>query len=113
MTVGEQGVTARPVSRGATRVAGVRSLFPLGAVVAPWLLSRVISVTVLLMAMDAPQLGSRFTQLAIKWDGSYYMVIARHGYGPVDVVFPRWPFFPGLPALIRVLGELGRVDEQV
>ncbi len=25
-------------------------------------------------------------------------------------MFPRWPFFPGLPALIRVLGELGRDD---
>ena len=93
-----------------TRLAGVRSLFPLGAVVLPWLLSRLISVPVLLAAMDAPQLGSRFTQLAIKWDGSYYIEIARNGYGPVDVVFPRWPFFPGLPALIRVLGELGRDD---
>jgi len=72
-----------------TRLARVRSLFPLGAVVLPWILSRLVSVPVLLAAMDAPQLGSRFTQLAIKWDGSYYVEIARNGYGPVDVVFPR------------------------
>jgi hypothetical protein len=110
VTVGEQDVTTRAAPRGAARVARARSLFPFGAVVLPWFLSRVISVTVLLAAMDSPQLGSRFTQLAIKWDGSYYVAIARNGYGPVDVVFPRWPFFPGLPALIRVLGELGRDD---
>jgi hypothetical protein len=73
-------------------------------------LSRVVAVSVLLVAMNDPLGGSRLTQLAVRWDGSFYLAIARTGYGPVDVPFPRWPFFPGLPAVIRVLGELGRDD---
>jgi hypothetical protein len=111
VTVGEQGVTARAAPRGGTRVAGARSLFPLGAVVLPWLLSRVISVAVLLVAMNDPSRGSRFRQLSLQWDGAFYLDIARHGYGPVTgVQYPKWPFFPGLPELIRLLGALGRDD---
>jgi len=103
VTVGEQDVAVRP--------ARLQSVFPLGAVVLPWLLSRVISVAVLLVAMNDPSRGSRFTQLSLQWDGAYYLDIARHGYGPVTgVLYPKWPFFPGLPALIRVLSELGRDD---
>jgi hypothetical protein len=76
-------------------------------IVAAWLVSRALSVGTLLVAVHDPARGSRFDQLAVKWDGAFYLEIARSGYGPVDLPFPRWPFFPGLPGLIRALGELG------
>ena len=85
----------------------LRRTFPWGAVLAPWLLSRVLSLSVMLAAVNDPFRGSRFTQFALKWDGAYYVGIARTGYGPVDVEFPRWAFFPGLPGVIRALRELG------
>ena len=114
VTVGEQGVTARAAPRGGARVAGARSLFPLGAVVLPWLLSRVISLAVLLVAMHDPSRGSRFMQLSLHWDGAYYLDIARHGYGPVTGVrYPKWPFFPGLPELIRLLGETSTTTDDL
>jgi hypothetical protein len=75
-------------------------------IVGAWLVSRILSVGTLLVAVHDPARGSRFDQLATKWDGAFYLEIARSGYGPVDVPFPRWPFFPGFPGLIRALGEL-------
>jgi len=93
---------------GATR--GLRQWFPWWAVVVPWLVSRVLSVGVLLAAANDPLRGSRFVQLTVRWDGAHYLAIARDGYGAVGVEFPRWAFFPGFPAVIRFLGELGRDD---
>jgi hypothetical protein len=107
-------VRERQVTRGEPPASGagvLARLFPWGAVVAPWLLSRVLSIGVMLAAVDDPFRGSRFTQFVLKWDGAYYVGIARTGYGAVDVEFPRWAFFPGLPGVIRVLRELG--DEEV
>ena len=75
-------------------------------VVGAWLLSRALSIGVLLVAMHDPARGSRFDQLVARWDGAFYLQIARDGYGPVDIPFPRWPFFPGFPGLIRVLGHV-------
>jgi hypothetical protein len=107
VAVREQPLTAADASVGRT---GVLGWFPWWAVVAPWLLSRVLSVGVLLAAANDPLRGSRFVQLTVRWDGAYYLGIARDGYGAVDVLFPRWAFFPGFPAVIRLLGELGRDD---
>ncbi len=44
-----------------------------------------------------------------KWDGGWYLRIAQHGYGPAPVGGGEsaWPFFPGLPVLIRTVGWLG------
>jgi hypothetical protein len=81
-------------------------LLPWSGVVAPWLLSRVVSVVVLLAAVDDPARGSRFVQVATRWDGAFYLDIARNGYGPVHVPFPKWPFFPLLSGLIRALSEV-------
>jgi Dolichyl-phosphate-mannose-protein mannosyltransferase len=83
----------------------VRAL-PWSGVVAPWLFSRIVSVTVLLFAAHDPARGSRFTQVATRWDGAFYLDIARNGYGPVNVPFPKWPFFPAFPGLIRALSEI-------
>ncbi|MEX2099981.1 MAG: glycosyltransferase family 39 protein [Acidimicrobiia bacterium] len=109
MAVGEQQVTGGAAAGNVVRLARIRSLFPFSAVIVPWFLSRVISITVLLVAVRDPARGSRFSQVSQLWDGTYYLDIGRHGYGDVAplVGFPKWPFFPGLPALIRVLGELG------
>ncbi len=81
-------------------------LLPWKGVVAPWLLSRVVTVVVLLASVNDPERGSRFVQVATRWDGAFYLDIARHGYGPIDVPFPKWPFFPLLPGLIRALSEV-------
>jgi hypothetical protein len=88
------------------KASRVARLFSWRGVVAPWLLSRVVSVTVLLAAVHDPARGSRFVQVATRWDGAFYLDIARHGYGPVDVPFPKWPFFPLLPGVIRALSEV-------
>src|SRR4051795_12561428 len=87
-------------------VASPRRVLPWTGVVAPWLLSRVVSVVVLLAAVNDPARGSRFVQVATRWDGAFYLDIARNGYGPVDIPFPKWPFFPLLPGLIRALSEV-------
>jgi hypothetical protein len=60
----------------------------------------------LLAAVNDPARGSRFVQVATRWDGAFYLDIARNGYGPVNVPFPKWPFFPLLPGLIRALSEV-------
>jgi hypothetical protein len=84
----------------------IAHLFPWTGVVAPWLVSRILSVVVLLAAVNDPARGSRFVQVATRWDGAFYLDIARNGYGPVGVPFPKWPFFPLLPGLIRALSEV-------
>ena len=48
-----------------------------------------------------------FTQFAEKWDGAYYIGIARTGYGPVNVPDPRLGLRAGLAGVVRVLRELG------
>ena len=45
-------------------------------------------------------------QVATRWDGAFYLDIARNGYGPVDIPFPKWPFFPLLPGLIQAFDEV-------
>src|SRR3954451_14376706 len=101
---GPVAVAERDLRSGAAR--GVAGLFPWRGVVAPWLLSRVVSIVVLLAAVNDPARGSRFVQVATRWDGAFYLDIARNGYGPVDIPFPKWPFFPLLPGLIRALSEV-------
>ena len=103
MPVAERDLTTRAASGAA---AGVARLLPWKGVVAPWLVSRVVSIVVLLAAVNDPTRGSRFVQVATRWDGAFYLDIARNGYGPVDIDFPKWPFFPLLPGMIRALSEV-------
>jgi hypothetical protein len=95
---GTDAASATPTTR---RNADLASVF--GA----WAVSRLLAIAALRIALDDPG-TSWFTQLTEKWDGIFYLVIGRAGYGPVDVPAPRWPFFPGFPALIRVFGEVGQ-----
>jgi hypothetical protein len=104
--VREQELSGAPAGDAPESAGGSRFGPGLG-IVGAWLVSRILSVGTLLVALHDPARGSRFDQLVSKWDGAFYLEIARSGYGPVHVPFPRWPFAPGLPALIRVLGELG------
>jgi hypothetical protein len=43
------------------------------------------------------------------WDGSWYQLIATHGYGapPVHGMWSTWPFFPLYPALVSGLHVAG------
>jgi hypothetical protein len=85
-----------------------RDLVPWRPVVLSWLVSRALSVFVLLV------LGSRTAphpdiSRLVMWDGGWYQIIAHVGYGtrPIPNVWTPWPFFPLYPALVRVLHILG------
>jgi hypothetical protein len=95
----------------AAAARALRELFPLREVIVPWLVSRLYSG--ILIAGAGSILHSSFAPSGFgKWDGAWYLQIARHGYGPEpfgDVQTP-WPFFPLFPAIVRGLGELGFPD---
>ena len=86
-------------------------LTALRVAVLPWVVSRVLSVVVFMVAIDPPAGTSRFTRFATAYDGGFYFFIAEHGYGSLGVTQPRWAFFPGLPLVIRAVEVLG--DPQV
>jgi len=97
-------VTTETASPPATR------LFPLRAVVLPFLVSRVISdALILVMAKSRSSLDPAFHSGFAKWDGAWYVEIAKFGYGakPLPGQESPWPFFPFLPAVMRVGGWLG------
>jgi hypothetical protein len=58
-----------------------------------------------------PPKASLFLQALGSWDGSWYLLIAAHGYFPAPSQFPIAPgsafgFFPGWPLLLRGLSDL-------
>jgi hypothetical protein len=73
-------------------------------------LSRGLSIAVLLAVVNAPVRGSQWTQLVHRWDGDHYLIIARDGYRAVEQFPTDWPFFPGYALLIRALGAIGPDD---
>jgi hypothetical protein len=98
-------------SAHATRAPERLPLLPWGEVVRPWLVSRIYSVALIVGAASVGHDGIRATGFA-KWDGQWYLTIARFGYGPepVEGVQTRWPFFPGFPAVVRAVREVGLPD---
>jgi hypothetical protein len=83
-------------------------LFPWREVILPWLASRVLADGLILgfaLARSRPAVYAGFA----RWDGGWYLQIARHGYGaaPLHGHESAWPFFPLLPAGMRALGWLG------
>ncbi len=47
------------------------------------------------------------------WDGKWYLLIAQHGYPhrlSQEGLGSRWAFFPALPAVIRAVSEVTRLD---
>jgi Dolichyl-phosphate-mannose-protein mannosyltransferase len=89
----------------------MKRLAALRVVLLPWIVSRLLSVAVFLVATNPPAGSSRFTKLATSYDGGFYFYIADHGYGSLGVTQPRWAFFPGLPLVIRALDALA--DPQI
>jgi Dolichyl-phosphate-mannose-protein mannosyltransferase len=102
---------AKPPAATATRAPARLPLFPWREVVLPWLISRVYSVFLIVAAASVGSGGIRATGFA-KWDGQWYLAIARFGYGPepIEGLQTRWPFFPGFPAVIRAIREVGLPD---
>jgi len=102
--------------RDAASPAAAASVPPPGrwtSALVPWVVSQFIAGIALVASASWPfDAGLRFTSFTTRWDGSYYLVIAQSGYGPVETLFPRWAFAPGLPAIIRLIGELG-IDERI
>jgi hypothetical protein len=94
-----------------TRAPARLPLLPWREVLLPWLVSRVYSVFLIISAASVGSGGIRATGFA-KWDGQWYLAIARLGYGPepVEGLQTRWPFFPGFPAVIRAIREVGLPD---
>ena len=85
----------------------VGALFPWREVVVPWMVSRLISATLIVATAPAGR-AARGAGAFSGWDGVWYLLIARSGYGhpPLRAVQTRWPFFPVLPGVISVLRTL-------
>ena len=109
-TVSTGGDATATGSSVANRVASaVGTLFPWRAVVAPWLVSRLLCAAIIVGARSWPfDAGLRFRGFQI-WDGVWYTAIARDGYGalPVGNLQTRWPFFPLVPGIMRGLARSG------
>jgi hypothetical protein len=91
---------------------------PVGAlarvVLVPWALSRVVAAATILVAASYPfSNGVQLTGFWYRWDSGFYEEIGRIGYGTVNVPFPRWAFFPGLPLILRALDQLGTNADKV
>jgi hypothetical protein len=89
-------------------------LFPLRSVVVPFVVSRVVAdALILVMALARPAATivpetPLFAGFA-KWDGYWYIEIARHGYARdyIPGLESPWPFFPLLPGILRAGHWLG------
>jgi hypothetical protein len=103
-------VTASLIERTqASRAAVVsRQLVPWRPVILAWLVSRVISVVVLVVLGSRTAPHPDITRL-VMWDGGWYQIIAHTGYGtpPVPDVWTPWPFFPLYPGLVRAMVTFG------
>ena len=84
-----------------------KAALPWAEVVLPWMVSRIVSAT--LIVATAPAGRAAGTGAFSRWDGVWYLLIARSGYGhpPIGAVQNRWPFFPVLPAVIDVVRTFG------
>jgi Dolichyl-phosphate-mannose-protein mannosyltransferase len=83
------------------------ALLPWREVVLPWMVSRLVSDS-LIVATAPTSRAAAGTGAFSRWDGVWYLLIARSGYGhpPLGAVQTRWPFFPVLPGVIGVLRAL-------
>ena len=95
-------------TEGGRRVRGVAALFPWREVVLPWMVSRLVSATLIVVTAPTGRAAAG-TGAFSRWDGVWYLLIGRSGYGhpPLGAVQNRWPFFPVLPGVIGVMRTLG------
>ena len=82
--------------------------WPPAPVLVAFVVSRVVAVAALVIGGSVDE-GRLSAAGLTTWDGEWYLMIARHGYGATPVAQPgtRWPFFPLLPATARALGLVG------
>ena len=83
------------------------SVLPWSGVVAPWLFSRIVSIVVLLPRSTTRRAARASTRSPPAGTARSTSTSPATATGPVDVPFPKWPFFPLLPGIIRML-ERGR-----
>lgn len=87
----------------------VRSSISFGAaVITVWFLSRIPGLLGFMLAQRAQGQPATWTQLAARWDGEWYLMLARDGYPPtLDLpgrpYYGPWGFFPFWPWTIRAL----------
>ncbi len=80
---------------------------PFGAVVLPWLVSRLIVALAVLAGAAAAHRPVGLESFSV-WDGGWYLDIARKGYEFVSVEGQTpYPFFPLFPLVLWAGGELG------
>ena len=94
------------VSAQRTRETAARSS---RAVLAPFVVSRLFSDTLLVVTGRAPDRRAVLGGFG-RWDGRWYSAIATHGYNPVPHALHHqspWPFFPLFPAAMRGVAALG------
>jgi hypothetical protein len=97
----------RSPQRDRAPTAALRA-FPVRPVLRPFVVSRLLSGG--LIVVMATVAGHRVARQGFaRWDGKWYLAIARSGY---PSVLPHgrqsvWAFFPLFPASIRVVGALG------
>jgi 4-amino-4-deoxy-L-arabinose transferase-like glycosyltransferase len=86
----------------------VAALLPWREVVVPWMVSRLVSAALIVATAPAGRAAAG-TGAFSRWDGVWYLLIARSGYGhpPLGAVQSRWPFFPLLPGVIDVVQTFG------
>ena len=84
------------------------ALLPWREVVLPWMVSRLVSATLIVATAPAGRTAAG-TGAFSRWDGVWYLLIAHAGYGhpPLGAVQSRWPFFLVLPGVIDVTRTLG------
>lgn len=80
-------------------------------VVVGWLLGRVLTITGFAIAQHAQGQPAGWAQLAARWDGEWYVMLARDGYPPtLDLpgrpFYGPWGFFPFWPWTIRALSAI-------
>ena len=104
-------VTAPAPGRSTSGTWTPAALFPMREVVVPWVVTRCYSVLLAVAAASIGSGGLYYTGLS-KWDGAWYLQIARIGYGPepTGAVQTPWPFFPFLPGLLKAIDKVGLPD---
>jgi len=104
-------VTAPAPGRSTSSAWSPSSLLPLREVVLPWVVSRCYSVLLAVAAASIGSGGLYYTGLS-KWDGAWYLQIARVGYGPAPTGPEQtgWPFFPLLPGILKAFHPVGLPD---
>ncbi|QKS20357.1 hypothetical protein HUN58_10760 [Curtobacterium sp. Csp1] len=112
--VGTRSTGRRSAGRAYRQLRGLRGAAAPQAtlvVVVGWLLGRGLTITGFALAQLAQGQPAGWAQLAARWDGEWYVMLARDGYPPtLDLpgrpFYGPWGFFPFWPWTIRALSAV-------